>query len=267
MNVINPPSMPRRAFLGGSLVAGTGLAAAPSRPARAQAKPDKLVYVGDNGPWHWVLVEEVAPAFEKATGIKIDFTLLPVDAWTARLKAELSSGGSGIDIVQWSVSMAGFLAPHMEDHEKLLAGAASRHPDFDWDDFLSGSKKAATYDGRLIGIPYRVTTGILHYQKALLEQAGFAHPPGTYAEFQNAAVALTNQGAPNRYGFGIFGRQGPAIFVGFVPWLYSSGGRLLDFNTGEIFINDEKGVAALQYYADLVTKYQGHPARGHDMGV
>ena len=45
-------------------------------PALGQAKPEKLVYVGDNGPWHWCLVEEVAPAFEKATGIKIDFTLL-----------------------------------------------------------------------------------------------------------------------------------------------------------------------------------------------
>jgi hypothetical protein len=45
------------------LLAGT--AATLAMPALAQSKPDKLVYVGDNGPWHWVLVEEVAPAFEK----------------------------------------------------------------------------------------------------------------------------------------------------------------------------------------------------------
>ena len=32
------------------------------------------MFVGDNGPWHMCLVEEVAPAFEKETGIKIDFT-------------------------------------------------------------------------------------------------------------------------------------------------------------------------------------------------
>ena len=61
-------------------------------PALAQSKPDKLVYVGDNGPWHWVLVEEVAPAFEKATGIKIDFTLLPVDPWNARLEGGAQFG-------------------------------------------------------------------------------------------------------------------------------------------------------------------------------
>ena len=84
-----------------TLLAASAASALPL-PALAQSKPDKLVYVGDNGPWHWVMVEEVAPAFEKATGIKIDFTLLPVDPWEARLKAELSSGSSGIDIVQWS---------------------------------------------------------------------------------------------------------------------------------------------------------------------
>ena len=82
-----------------SLRVGSGIAVSrPSLPrvALAQPKPDKLVFVGDNGPWHWCLVEEVAPAFEKLHGIKVDFTLLPIDALSARLKAELNSGSVGI---------------------------------------------------------------------------------------------------------------------------------------------------------------------------
>ena len=62
----------------------------------------------------------------------------------------------------------------MQDHEQLLSEIASKHPDFDWADFLPAPSRPATYDGKLGGIPYRITTGILHYQKALLEQAGFA---------------------------------------------------------------------------------------------
>jgi multiple sugar transport system substrate-binding protein len=244
----------RRKLLQAS-VAAAGTLAAPQ--IKAQSKPDKLVYVGDNGPWHWVMVEEVAPAFEKATGIKIDFTLLPVDPWRARLRAELGAGSSGIDIVQWSVGMAGWIAPHMEDHEPLLAQMKSRSPDFDWNDYLTGTKKAATYEGRLVGIPYRITTGIFHYQRALLEQAGFSQPPGTWDEFLKTALAVNKP--PERYAFGIFGRQGAGMFVGFNPWLYSNGGRLLDFKTGEIFINDAKGVEALQFYAELVTKYKVVP--------
>src|SRR3954453_7791660 len=107
------PGLKRRILLQASV----GALAAPQ--IMAQSKPEKLVYVGDNGPWHWTLVEEVAPAFEKQTGIKIDFTLLPVDPWVARLKAELSAGSNGIDIVQWSVGMAGWISPHTLDHEAL----------------------------------------------------------------------------------------------------------------------------------------------------
>ena len=245
----------RRTLLQTSLVAA-GTLAAPYIKAEDN-RPEKLVYIGDNGPWHWVMVEEVAPAFEQATGIKIDFTLLPVDPWRARLRAELGAGSAGIDIVQWSVGMAGWLAPHMEDHEPFLAQMKARDAAFDWDDFLTGTKKAATYDGRLIGIPYRITTGIFHYQRALLEQAGFANPPETWEQFLRVALAVNTP--PNRYAFGIFGRQGAGMFVGFNPWLYSNGGRLLDFRTGEIYINDARGVEALQFYADLVTKYKVVP--------
>jgi ABC-type glycerol-3-phosphate transport system substrate-binding protein len=233
------------------LLATTAAAALPL-PALGQSKPEKLVYVGDNGPWHFVMVEEVAPAFEKATGIKIDFTLLPVDPWTARLKAELGAGSGDIDIVQWSVGMAGWISPHMLDHEALAGEIMAKDASWDWPDFLSGAKRAATYDSRMVGIPYRITTGIMHYQKALLEQAGITQLPQTFDELRKAAIATNTP--PTRYGFGLSGRQGSAIITAFTPWLYSAGGGLIDFKTGEIFINNDKSVAALEFWAGLVTK-------------
>ncbi len=245
----------RRDLIGGTLLAGAGLAASAGTAARAQSKPSELVYVGDNGPWHQCLLQEVAPAFEKETGIKINFTLLPIDALVARLKAELSSGAGGIDIVQWDASMAGWVSRHMQDHEKLLAASAARHPDFDWADFLPSVRQMATYDGKLSGIPYRVTTGILHYQKPLLEQAGISKPPGTFAELLTAAEATTKQGLPHRYGLGFMARQGPAMLGSFTPFLRSCGGRYYDPKTGQIYINEPAGVAALEFYGDLLTKY------------
>ncbi len=234
------------------LQATAGLLAAPQ--IKAQSKPEKLVYVGDNGPWHYAMVEEVAPAFEKATGIKIDFTLLPVDPWRARLRAELGAGSSGIDIVQFSVSMTGWMAPHMEDHEPLLAQIKSRHADFDWNDYLTGTKKAASYEGKLCGLPYRITTGIFHYQRALLEQAGFTKPPETWEEFLKTALAVNKP--PERYAYGLMGLQGAGMYSCFASWLFSNGGRMVDFKTGEISINDAKAVEALQFYGDLNTKYK-----------
>jgi len=243
--------------MAGTLAGGAALYAPIAKPALAAPKPEKLVYVGDNGPWHWSLVEEVAPAFERATGIKIEYTLLPFDAWNARLRAELSSGSNSIDIVQWGISMAGWISPYLADHEPLLA--ASSKADFDWNDFLESTKQAATYDGKLSGIPYRVTTGIVHYQKALLQEVGFATAPETYAEFLQAAIACTKAGAGSRYGLGTFGRQGTALQIGFLPWLYSAGGRLYDRKTGEVLVNNDVAVDALQFYADLFNKYKVVP--------
>jgi multiple sugar transport system substrate-binding protein len=232
------------------LLAGT--AATLAMPALAQNKPDKLVYIGDNGPWHFALVEEVGPAFEKETGIKVDFTLLPSDPWNARLKAELNSGSSGIDVAQWSVGMAGFLYPHFDDHEEYVAKIMERDPDWDWSDFLAGTKKAASYNGKTIGIPYRITTGIMHYQKALLDQAGITRFPHTFEELRKTTIALNHP--PERYGFGTSARQGPAIYTSFAPWLYSSGGRMVDFNTGEILINSPEAVEALDIWSGLILK-------------
>jgi multiple sugar transport system substrate-binding protein len=243
--------MKRRHLLQAAAAASASALATPYL-ARAQSKPDKLVYVGDNGPWHFVLVEEVGPAFERETGIKIDYTLLPTDPWTARLKAELGGGSKDIDIAQWSVGMAGWISPHMLDHEPLAQEIVEKDPSWDWNDFLGGSKRAATYDGKLSGIPYRITTGIMHYQKALLEQAGITKLPETFDELRQAAIA-TNK-PPERYGFGLSGRQGPAILSAFLPWLYSCGGDLLDFKTGEILINKPPAVDALTFWSGLVVK-------------
>jgi ABC-type glycerol-3-phosphate transport system substrate-binding protein len=226
---------------------------AATRSSLAQNKPDKLVYIGDNqGGWKRTLTEEVAPAFEKETGIKVEFTLLPVDAWQARLKAELGSASSGVDIAQWSVGMGGWISSHMLDHQKVVETIEARDPAFEWNDFLAGSKLAASYDGKLSGIPYRITTGILVYQKALLARAGFAQAPGTFAEFEKVALAVNTP--PDRYAFGLMGKQGINLYISLASWLYSAGGRLVDFKTGEIFINDAAAVTALQFLADLVVQ-------------
>jgi ABC-type glycerol-3-phosphate transport system substrate-binding protein len=246
----------RRRLLQASAAAGGTLAVA--RALRAQTKPEKLVYIGENqGGWKRVLMEEVAPAFEKETGVKVEFTMLPVDAWRARLKAELGAGSAGVDIAQWSVQMAGYISPHVLDHEEVVARMVARDPAFDWNDFLTGSKRAATYDGKLSGIPYRITTGILVYQKEVLAGAGFAQAPGTFAEFEKTALAVNTP--PNRYAFGVMGKQGSSLYASLASWLYSAGGRLADFETGEIFINDAKAVSALQFMADLVVKQKVAP--------
>jgi multiple sugar transport system substrate-binding protein len=246
----------RNVLAASAAVAATGLA----RPAIAQGKPEKLVFVGDNGPWHWTVVEEVGPAFEKANGIKVEFTLLPIDPLNARLHAELTAASGGIDVVQWTNAWGGWLAPYMEDHQALMSKASMpSSAGFDWADFLPATQKMATYDGKLLGIPYRTTMNVLQYQKPLFADVGIAKPPENWDEFVKAAIELTKAGAPDRYGYGIMGRQGPAIEQGYEPYLFGNGGWYYDPKTYEILINNDKAVEALEFYGDLMTKYKVIP--------
>jgi multiple sugar transport system substrate-binding protein len=238
--------MTRRTILAGSA------AAALARPALAQGKPEKLILVGVNAPIQGALLDEVAPEFERQHGIKIEFNMLPIDALSAKLRAELNAGSPNIDILQWNPAMTGWLSPHLEDHAKLLREVGAKHPDYDWDDVMPSVQGMATYDGKLQGIPFRVTAPVLHYQKQVLEQAGFAAPPKTFAELRAIAAATTAAGAPNRFGMGLIGRQGPGLSSSFAPFVFSSGGRFYNRQTGEIFINRPEAVGALEFFAGLV---------------
>jgi multiple sugar transport system substrate-binding protein len=59
--------------------------------------------------------------------------------------------------------------------------------------------------------------------------------------------------------FGLMGRQGPGSYSSFASWLFSAGGKLVDFKTGEVLINDAHAVTALQFYVDLVLKHKVVP--------
>ena len=90
----------------------------------------------------------------------------------------------------------------------------------------------------------------------MLADVGFDKAPENWTEFQAALIATTKAGAPNRYGLGIWGRQGPAMVGGFSPFLRGNGGAYFDPKTWEILINNAQAVEALQYYGDLMTKYK-----------
>jgi multiple sugar transport system substrate-binding protein len=249
----------RRRFLLSTAAAGAGLVAGPAlRRAHAQTRPDKITFVGVFVGWRSTMEEEVGPAFEKETGIKVDFTFLPIDALSARLKAEFNSGASGIDVVQFSSDFANWTAPHVEDATRLITEFGGDDADYDWNDVFPTAKSAFTVGGKLTAIPYRYITWILHYQPELLEKAGLSKPPETFAEVQDAAIKLT-QADGSRYGLGIYGKNANSLVGGWEPYLFSNGGGFYDPKTWDIHINKPESVEALQWYGDLVTKHKVTP--------
>lgn len=257
--ILSGPSVTRRGMLIGSAatVAGAGLISSTLfTPALAQSKPAKLTVLGDSAPWKGTIIDDAIPAFTKETGIEVEYIQLPNEPLITRARAELTSGSTtSFDVMQMGASMIGWMHPYMADVTELMGKAGGKYAaDFGMDEFSQAALDLASIAGVQRGVPYRSTTYILHYQPELLEAAGIKAPPATFAEYLDAAKKLTEAGKPNRYGVGYCARQGGAIVDHFGPYLLSSGGGFYDSKSKEIWINNEKSLKGLEFYAGLLNK-------------
>lgn len=69
----------------------------------------------------------------------------------------------------------------------------------DRQDYFPGIWDTSVFDGQLLGIPWYVDTRLLFYRKDLLRQAGFAEPPRTWAEWEQAMAAIKRNVGDKRY--------------------------------------------------------------------
>lgn len=199
------------------------------------------------------LTEDIIPAFEAATGIKVEATFAAHEALTQKAMTEFVAGSPSFDVVMFETSWGGRYSPFLEDLGPLVAAAGD---DFDVDDILPGARNLGVYDGKTIGIPYRVTGRMLHYRKDLFDEAGLSGPPETLDQLLEYAQALTKDtngdGEPDVYGLGILGKQGYGNAYEYGTFLFSRGGAWWDLETCEVLFDNETGIEAMEFYASLI---------------
>ena len=198
-----PQRLKRRHLL--ASVAALALA----RPALAQSKPERLVFVGDPGAWKKILNEEQAPAFQKETGIRIEITQLPIDALNARLRSEFALRRQRHRHRAMDQRLDRLGAPLPGGSQKAVGEpqARSRRTGTGATS-LRRRLQMGQFDGVQLGVPVS-----RHRRRAALPEgaagAGRLHkPPETFDQLRDAAIACTKAGAPNRYGIGLFGKAG-----------------------------------------------------------
>jgi multiple sugar transport system substrate-binding protein len=67
------------------------------------------------------------------------------------------------------------------------------------DDYFPGIIDSNRVEGRLFGIPWYIDTRLLYYRRDLLQQAGFAAPPVTWAEWEQMLAAIKERVGADRY--------------------------------------------------------------------
>lgn len=213
------------------------------------------------------LQEEVAKLFEAETGHKVNFVQVPYAGVYEKLVAEMATGGDAFDVATIDVIWIPAFAQFAEPLDNLFTDEVKA-------DLFPSLVADAQYGGHYVGMPAWANAEILFYRKDLFEdpaeQAAFKEeygydlrPPTTWQEFIDVAVFFTRDtdgdGQIDLYGTDVKGAPAGADVEWFVHALQAgSPGAALDAE-GNIIIDNEAHLKALQFYVDLHCKYHVSP--------
>ena len=185
------------------------------------------------------VLQEIAAAFETATGVPMVVTELPFDQIRPAFE-EAAAAGQGPDIIVGSFGWVGELT-----ERELLATldlGAKR------DEFLESAVKAFEVDGELYGMPYATENLALVYNPELVSE-----PPATWSELATLAAQLEADGVVDQ---GFVRQTGDPYH--FYPILSAFGGYIFgrdaegDYDATDLGITTAGAEAAFQWLADRV---------------
>lgn len=235
------------------LVGGTLLSS-----AVAQTRVEISVWSGypEMVPFYNRVAEDLRRTYP---GVKVNVVATPLREYERRLAITLPAG-SAADVIELGYSTA---QRYLEAN--LLQVAPANITSFvsnpsTYDKFFID---AASYKGKVFGVPLFRGQGALFYNEDLLRAAGFTRPPRTMDEFTEYAQKLTKRdasGNPTVSGWSLrLGGGGQGIAEKFWINLHQWGGSLLEQSAdGKWYANYDSpaGVKTLQQYVDLVHKYK-----------
>ena len=197
---------------------------------------------------------ELLPAFEETTGITVNYEILPYENSRERQVLDFTVGGD-LDVVLvdlvWIGEFAenGWIVPADQFYEDPDLG----DPNLNLDGFFPLLLDAfGTWGDVVYGLPFDNYSGLLFYNRCMLEEAGFDAPPSTWDEVLNVyGPALTDPGA-DRYAFALQSLRGETQSAdSFMRVLWPFGGSLLDdeFRSN---LNSAESQTGLQFRQDLM---------------
>lgn len=131
-------------------------------------------------------------------------------------------------------------------------------PDGVTDEMLETPVETVTIDDSLYGMPMFTDANGLYYRTDLLEEAGYDEPPSTYMELVNIAQDVMDQSDDDLNGYIWQGGSNEGLTIMWLNWLWGMGGSVQD-GDGNLVVNTQEGVEALQHAVDLIYEYEITP--------
>jgi multiple sugar transport system substrate-binding protein len=199
-------------------------------------------------------VIKLLPEFEKKTGIKVNYEIVPYE--NAREKEVLNFTSKGeltlalVDLV-WIGEFAenGWISPI----DKFTSDASITDPNLNLKGFFPLLLDAfGSWGGKIYGLPFDNYSGLLFYNSCQLKAAGFDKPPATWAELKDVYAPKLTDPAKKRYAYALQSLRGETQSAdSFMRMLWPFGGSLLDKSFHSNLLS-EQSQAGLKYRQDLM---------------
>lgn len=190
-------------------------------------------------------LEKAKTSFEEQNpSIKIKFQ--PVVYGTTSYRDKFitqASGGAGPDVILSDVAWVPQLA------SMGLLKSIDTEAEGVVDQFFDGPLKTVTFEGQLYGLPWEASPMAIYYNKDAFRAANLDpdNPPTTWEEFRAAAETLTKDG---KYGFAYMGGWGGSF--DWLPFLWQSGGDILNDTYTQAELNSPDAVRSVEYFFGMV---------------
>jgi sorbitol/mannitol transport system substrate-binding protein len=193
------------------------------------------------------------PLFTERTGIRVEVTYLVLEPFWEQQRISFESDTPPFDVMGCDEIV---LLQHARRGQVAPLDDFVSRDHYDLADFTPAVIEAASFRGRLYGIPYTQMSNVLIYRRDLVDRYSLAVPQ-TMDELYAAAVAARRaalaEGRDDLYGIASRGRAG----CGHNFWTIGStfmpawGGRWVAAD-GRPDVNNPENVAALDFYARLL---------------
>ncbi len=124
-----------------------------------------------------------------------------------------------------------------------------------WGDFIPGAQTAATFEGRVLGVPALIDNLAVVYNKELFDAAKLDYPTDqwTWEDFRAAAKALTDP-ATKQFGFSYPMDASEDSVWHYDPLLWQNGGSILNEDNTEAAFNSPEGLEALEVLVGMAVE-------------
>jgi len=256
----------RREFLKLASIAGGGLALAAHAPRVLRAASGGFNWRRFAGTRLRVITlkfpiseiqQERLSDFEKLTGIRVQWEMLPEDQWRQKVKVEHLAGSTDLDsfLSYWGQEGLQFQASGWyADMKPYIEDSSMTNPDFNWEDYTENLRHAALIEGGIPIIPDRGTAlPILYYRRDLFKQFNLEKPK-TWDDVMNAARTIHKGTNGQVFGIVLRGKAAAATSM-FAPVLYDLGGKWFDRNTGDVAFNTPESLSAFEWWGRILRDY------------